>query len=106
MIDSLDLVSDSGKALRHGVVNIVRQALAFTGDGVGLPLLDTKIDKLQQQEEGEEATKENSCMHWRPPRRAGDDFRIFDRSRMLTQLQIIVPCCRCNADVAPHSTCI
>jgi hypothetical protein len=47
--DSLNLVSDSGKALRHRVVNLMSQVFPLLHDGVRLPLLDPEDSKLSQQ---------------------------------------------------------
>ena len=47
--DALDLVPDSGKALRHGVVNFMSQPFSLAVNLICFPVFETKVGKLDQQ---------------------------------------------------------
>src|ERR1700721_4521933 len=98
---ALNLVPDSRESLCHGVVDFMRQPFPFAIDGVGLPVRETEVGKLDQQRRTQRANEKHSNVPWRPPRRAVDDDRMLHKGRMAFKFGKLMPGGRVHAGIAP-----
>src|SRR5580692_2743272 len=104
--DSLNLIADSSETLRHRIVNVMGEALAFPRYGVCFPLLDSEVSELGQKTEGQCCSKQHAYVPRSPPRRPGQHLGTLYGSRIPAKLQVVVPNSRRHADIAPRSSCV